>query len=615
MTANNSTKPTVWKIESLVAALGGYNEEKNKISIPKFQRTLVWGRDQQKEFIDSIKNGFPVGAILLYKSTEKDGQTTYNLIDGLQRSTALSKYMQSPTQFFDETNLTQDVVNIIFNYISGKNLSVTKENVIEQTIKWINELGGFKETDGFSSSDLAASLDESLQLDLSKEESRELTKRIVPELDKIKSDSDITKVELPVLVYYGEQSNLPLIFQRLNSKGTQLSKYQIYAATWISYNTFKIKNTDIIKGIKLKYESLIEEGYEVDGYESSKFTSSDFSVFEYLFGLGKLLCEKYSYLFGTSSKSEQEDSIGFNIMNICLNLPFDKMHELPEVFLKKDVQKLENALLDSIEFVFNCLKGHITLKMNKRRKIPIVHSEYQIVSMIGKVFNCKYDKEFNENTGWKTSKEKLINNLEYYYLYDIIRNFWRGTGDTKAYELANNDRYEITIEKKSWESALDEWFREEMQKREFGRKRIPDVSILFYKYLYTYSLTAYEELSGIEYDIEHLVPVDRLNDIKGTKGIPINVFPNLCLLDSKLNNQKKALTFYEYFDKQVSDGELTPPQADLEIEKVEKYSHTLRADLNFVNNSMTFNEKEYRNFLNNRYDKVKDLFFKFNNIT
>lgn len=41
MTANNITKPTVWKVESLVSSLGGYNEEKNKISIPKFQRTLV----------------------------------------------------------------------------------------------------------------------------------------------------------------------------------------------------------------------------------------------------------------------------------------------------------------------------------------------------------------------------------------------------------------------------------------------------------------------------------------------------------------------------------------------------------------------------------------------
>jgi len=611
--ATNNTKPAVWKIESLVNALEGCNEEGSKIAIPKFQRTLVWNTAQQKEFIDSIKKGFPIGAFLIFKSIEKDGETTYNLIDGLQRSTALNKYMKRPTRFFDETNLTKEILGKIHTLFSDKSIEIPKEELVKKIISWISSLNGFSESEGCSSFALARNLSNELGVKMDGEELDELVETLVPELEKIKEESDISKFEVPVLIYYGDQYDLPLIFQRLNSQGTQLSKYQIYAATWTTYETFKINNTEIIEGIKYKYESLIDEGYEVEGYESSKFSSSNFSVFEYLFGLGKFLCKKYEYLFGASNKVEQEDSIGFNLINICLGLSFDKMNQLPEFFLKKDVKKLEGALLDSIEFVYKCLKGHITLKMNKRSKIAIAHSEYQIVSMIGKVFNSKYNQEFDVKSEWGAIEKNLEKNFKFYYLADIIRKHWRGPVDSKAYEVAHNERYEKPITKKTWESILQEWFDEEMQKSESARKRIPEEIILFYKYLYSYSLSAYEELSQIEYDIEHLVPVDRLSYLAKNKGLPINVLPNLCLLDSNLNKKKKALTFYQYYDKQVEDEELTREQGDLEIDKMEKYSHTRRDDLKFVN-AEKFTEQEYLEFLSTRFCKVKELFYAYNKI-
>ena len=109
--AINHTDTADWTIRDLIVALGENPAKKDKITIPKFQRTLVWKKHQQKAFIDSIKKGFPVGAILLYKSsTDKKGNTIYNLIDGLQRSTALNQYIKRPTQFFDETNLQDSAI-------------------------------------------------------------------------------------------------------------------------------------------------------------------------------------------------------------------------------------------------------------------------------------------------------------------------------------------------------------------------------------------------------------------------------------------------------------------------------------------------------------------------
>ena len=66
----NHTDTDSWTIEDIISALSETPNKKKKITIPKFQRTLVWNKKQQKAFIDSIKKGFPVGALLLYKTRE-----------------------------------------------------------------------------------------------------------------------------------------------------------------------------------------------------------------------------------------------------------------------------------------------------------------------------------------------------------------------------------------------------------------------------------------------------------------------------------------------------------------------------------------------------------------
>lgn len=612
--AINHTDTTSWTIEELIIALGDNPTKKNKITIPKFQRTLVWKKGQQKAFIDSVKKGFPVGAILLYKSTtDNSGTTIYNLIDGLQRSTALNQYIKAPTQFFDETNISDTLTRKIETLVYSTENEVNREELTKEIVSWITDLKGFEESEGFSSFKLSQYLNKTLSLNLDIDKIEKLTDEFVPVLKEIKDEANIYQFKIPILIYTGHQSNLPVIFERLNSKGTQLSKYQIYAATWTPYPNFKISNRKIVEGIKNKYDLLLEEGYEVENYDSSpKFFTTEFTTFEYLFGFGKFLCNKFEYLFSGTSKAEQEDSIGFNIMNICLGLPFDEMSNIPEKLKKYEIQELENRIINSVEYVFNSLKGHITLKMNKRSKVSIVHSELQVVSMIGKAFHSRYDLELNEKSDWSTIKKKLEENLTYHYLFDIIRGHWRGSGDSKAYNLITSDRYEKPIKKSSWESAFNDWFEYDLSKREKSRISLKESSILFYKYLYSYSLTAYEEISRLEYDIEHIVPVEKLKEIAGETGIPISAFPNLCLLDSSLNRAKGSLTFYQYFKEQVEKEELTKEQAERDINYIEKYTHTSEQDLEFVQSEFTADN--YKAFLNKRFDTVVKLFLEYNNI-
>ncbi|QYS89217.1 hypothetical protein JJC05_02025 [Flavobacterium davisii] len=449
---------------------------------------------------------------------------------------------------------------------------------------------------------------------LKKNELNSLFNLFVPVLEEIKNEADISKFNIPILVYTGDQNNLPTIFERLNSKGTQLSKYQIYAATWSSYSTISILNREITENIKKKYDRLLEEGYEVENYDGSprSFYSSQFSYFEYLFGLGKHLCQKYEYLFKDSSKVEQEDSIGFNLVNICLGLAFNEMDKLPEHLSKYSLSDFESKLLDSVDITYNLLKGFISLKMNKQKRIPINHTEFQIISIIGKIFHSKYDTNLSIKSEWNEKHINLKNNIPYHYLYDIIREHWKGSGDSKAYSIIFSTRYETQIPKNTWKNVFEEWLVNELDKKEKQRVGVNDKAILFLKYLYTHSLSAYEEISDKQFDIEHLIPVDRLkNYATKNNGLPISALPNLCLLETKLNREKGNDTFYEHFDNLVSLGEFTIEQAQKEIQNIEKYTYTSKNDLSFVNN---INQSNYISFLKNRHNKIVDLFFEANNI-
>lgn len=51
----------------------------------------------------------------------------------------------------------------------------------------------------------------------------------------------IASTIIPVIVYTGDENNLPEIFDRINSQGTPLDQYEVYAAAWPVKQKFAIK--------------------------------------------------------------------------------------------------------------------------------------------------------------------------------------------------------------------------------------------------------------------------------------------------------------------------------------------------------------------------------------
>lgn len=73
-----------------------YEDYRNGIYLVnrRYQRKLVWNRNEKEAFIDSLKNGYPV-PLFLFSVNEYKGQRRQEIIDGMQRLNAIFGYIEN----------------------------------------------------------------------------------------------------------------------------------------------------------------------------------------------------------------------------------------------------------------------------------------------------------------------------------------------------------------------------------------------------------------------------------------------------------------------------------------------------------------------------------------
>ncbi len=233
-----------WSAETYKASDLAELIDKKEIRVPPYQRGQVWKKKQEEKLVDSIKKGFPFGTLLLYKK----GNGNFQLIDGLQRSTTITKYLKNPAKFYKDEDIDENTIDKIYKLLS---ISGNKEKIkasIKSIIKdWvINNHRTMEDVKNMDYPECAKILIESYPT--GKDNMWEIITIIGKMFKKFKEEcEEFSNTEIPAIIYYGDPGNLPTIFDRINSQGTQLSKYQILAATW-TYQKYKILNEDL-KGI------------------------------------------------------------------------------------------------------------------------------------------------------------------------------------------------------------------------------------------------------------------------------------------------------------------------------------------------------------------------------
>ena len=595
-----------WSLQDLSSALQDMHKDNKKIVVPMFQRGKRWNKNQEKTFIDSLIKGYPVGTMLFYETFE-DNKRTYILVDGLQRGNSIKKYMTNPTEFFYDDSISDEFCAEILKIV-GEEDEEFYSSIRTILTSFIKEQKTFKNLQYYSVAKLIAD-----EFKVGYEPIEKLIDTIKNFFEERQDLYDrIASTVIPVIVYTGEESNLPDIFDRINSKGTPLDQYEVYAAAWPVNEKYAINNLGVIEHIVKKYDSFVEDGYFIHGYSREEMrTTRKVNAFEYLFGLGKYLVEKYEILgFNKNFADDTVNPIAFELVNACLN-DADKIRILYKNLQTIDLNVLEQAIYKAIDFVNDSISVVTKFKGNSRNANKIFHSKYQILSMISTTFKEMYaNGDFTHFAdSWQDRKSTIAKNLVHYYVYDIITNYWSEGGTGKIHAAAKPNRYMNEISSRAWMVALDGFFERSMLRAESKKVASPkSEEFVVLNCIYLKTFTAMDQLSIERFDVEHIAPKEQMRKLieacKG-EGLPISCIANLCYLPEYVNRSKKDKNFYQ--DKKYLQY--------VKLEEVEtKYSFTEEEDLDWMD--MPYEKPEdfavlkeyYTDYCTKRFSKIKHLF-------
>ena len=613
----DNVKPDVWFVDDLIRATTKSLESDIVVSIPDFQRGLVWSKQKQELLIDSIKRGFPIGTLLLYQTNGNlDGKTYYNLIDGLQRTFALKTYAINPNKFFTSDDISASFADTIASELvkdSEEDLHQIKATITA----WVQGVNAFTAAAGWGANGLVQNLVEKiLAVPSGSRVFHEHVGRLLANarisaaidefLDSVKERSDISKVRIPVIIFSGSESDLPHVFELLNTKGTVLSRYEVFAAQWHK-ETQQISNKQIRDEIWKRYDALEDENFTSDASEDAPDEKSrksrEYTLFEYLFGFGQFISRRHGRLF-EMKEDNRPSSAGFNLVTACVGLRIGEMKELPAKLRGIERNRLEDCILNAVRFVDEALSPVLSVKQYRRKKTSYYHTEYLIISMIASAFQSRYvlDKELSDLEGWKSNWKKLASHLVMHYLYDILRDHWRGSGDTKLHDNVVNRRYlKVLPSAGAWSRVLDTWFADNQKNLLHKGRHVKDdrSEILFLKYIYAQKLSVVK--NARVYHVEHLIPVNQLKKLKASDDkMPINMVGNLAFLEPSQNIKKGDLTFVEYLLKQLRDGKINEDEYQAQLKDLEAQ---LLCKASLIPGSLSVDS--YDDFLTSRFKSLK----------
>ncbi|MCD1630342.1 DUF262 domain-containing protein [Marinobacter sp. KM021] len=93
-------------------SIAGFHEQ-NQLSKfnynPPYQRRSVWSDEKQSYFIDSLLRNFPIPPVFLHRKIDEDtGKTTFDVIDGKQRLTAIGRFIAGEISASNEYGSEED---------------------------------------------------------------------------------------------------------------------------------------------------------------------------------------------------------------------------------------------------------------------------------------------------------------------------------------------------------------------------------------------------------------------------------------------------------------------------------------------------------------------------
>jgi len=622
-----------WEQASFTAVEIHNNIENKVFFVPPYQRGCVWLPKQKDQFVDTLKRGLPFGTILLYRDETKN---QYQIIDGLQRCSTILEFINNPARYFDAGDIEGDLPQKLAVITGVGNPNSTVDKIEDNLVKWVHTaFSSMDEVRDMQYFDYAHAFTAFFPSAIGRES--EIVKVVKPTLKKFKDLCEgLCTVRIPAIVIKGDDDALPEIFERINSKGTQLSKYQIYAATWTK--AYKVTMPSLQKLIEYninRYVQMASDGIEISDFDSvSYLQAQELNLFEIAFALGKLLGEKYPSLFSIKEKIKDVDSLGFSIITSCVGMKNSQSKNLHTEFDRvvgySNINLFLERIIQCVETAQKLIGKYNKFKINSNSEAGPLHTEFQIVSLVANIFIARYatyDKDDNDrivkfkislqvsNQDWENYEQQLKTRAWKRYCLDILHEKWKGSGDKRLDNIIfDRGYYTQDIGWSEFQNSVTQWYDQaKVEKREHKRVAPPrEAEKIFFALLYLPIFTASDQADQSKYDVEHLATKNLmkkcLDRYEGNLRLPIGSIGNLCLLPQRENRAKHDKTIYgDSAFLQKSKYSLQ----DLE----EKFTFTTKRDLDWIEDStltQTTFEKKYLAYLDTRFHamikKIKDNF-------
>lgn len=350
-----------------------------KLKIPDFQRSFVWKKPKKYQLLESLFKGFPIGAITLYED-----QSSYYIIDGLQRINTLKQYLTSPNTVIGFNEFYGKVEADIKIFLEQKDLSVNPAQLKKCIKEWYQGLQDIYEYEKVSIlykviKNSGNSISEKLD-DL----------QVIEELrDILKSKIEIAHDDIALIIYKGKKDDLPELFKNINTGSVALSQYEILQSVWTGYDLDENKMADTFEAFNHELE-LIKDDYEINAVKEN----GKFDIFKNIVGLNHIICcmkncdrifqfpafKKYPkpIEFENESKYFNNDTIGFELYStIICNSPNQIIKAIDSIFTNQHEQDKINAFIRQI--------NHIILTAIEE-SIPKIDPDYRIESKYHSIY-------------------------------------------------------------------------------------------------------------------------------------------------------------------------------------------------------------------------------------
>lgn len=286
-----------------------YPELKKNASIPKFQRRLVWSDAQKREFIETLKKGYPFGSILVYKYTDNE---TISIIDGLQRYSTMNEYSATPNKYFPIDDYVEKALDIVFkNQILSDSELRLNTNKIENIIR--NILGKKNVQNSVNPMDLNDDLYKEFNHLFSENINRNLVDLQADLFTALDQYLDIDEIQIPAVIFQGDESELADVFQNLNRGGKKLSKYQVFAAQWSEFElqlNSDIYNEKILNKVVRRYNVLnASRNIEIIDFDEQKMREEKkINLSEFCYALGSIIIETMDSFWTQQDRKKRRSS-------------------------------------------------------------------------------------------------------------------------------------------------------------------------------------------------------------------------------------------------------------------------------------------------------------------